>query len=195
VAVPDLARARDLLTEFELPAGIVRHSEGVRAVATAAARLVADAGVTLDERLVQAAALLHDVDKPEIRTRGGEHGLVGAARLAELGYPELGPPVASHPLGCLLDDERFPRGWASVIVAIADRHVAQSFVTVDERLDDMIRRHAEHRASIEAARRPAQALEHELADLLELPVDAVVERLRAAWQCDPIVRGLATGPG
>ena len=90
-------------------------------------------------------------------------------------------PVASHPVTCLLDDDRFPRGWASVVVAVADRHVAQTFMTVDERLDDMIERHPRHRASIEAARRPAHALEGDLADAAGLSVVALVDRLRAAW--------------
>lgn len=170
--------------------GIVRHSEGVRAVATAAARLVSAAGIAVDQRLVESAALLHDVDKPEIATTGGEHGTVGAARLSALGYGELAAPVASHPLVCLLNDARFPRGWPSVVLAIADRHVAQDFVTIDQRLDEMARRHPEHRVQIEAARRPAHALERELAELVDQPVDEVVARLRAAWEADAVVRRL-----
>jgi hypothetical protein len=91
-------------------------------------------------------------------------------------------PVASHPITALLDDDRFPIGWPSVLVAVADRHVAQSFVTVDERLDDMKLRHPDHAESIESARRPAHALEAEVADAAGLTVDALVDRLRAAWE-------------
>jgi hypothetical protein len=99
-----------------------------------------------------------------------------------MGYPELAMPVASHPVSCLLDDDRFPRGWPSVLVAIADRHVAQEFLTIDQRLDEMATRYPEHRAGIEAARRPAHALERELAETLGLSTEALVERLRAAWE-------------
>jgi hypothetical protein len=99
-----------------------------------------------------------------------------------MGYPELAMPVASHPVNCLLDDDRFPRGWPSVLVAIADRHVEQEFVTIDQRLDGMAARHPEYRASIEAARRPAHVLERELADTLGFGSEALVERLRAAWE-------------
>jgi hypothetical protein len=91
-------------------------------------------------------------------------------------------PVASHPITCLLDDDRFPIGWPSVLVAVADRHVAQRFMTVDERLDDMKARHPEHAESIESARRPAHALEAELAAVTGLSVDDLVQRLRAAWE-------------
>jgi hypothetical protein len=90
-------------------------------------------------------------------------------------------PIASHPVTCLLDDDRFPRGWPSVLVAVSDRHVGQAFMTIDERLDDMIERHPAHRAGIEAARRPAHALERELADAAGLQVAELVERLRLAW--------------
>jgi hypothetical protein len=99
-----------------------------------------------------------------------------------MGYEELAIPIASHPLTALLDDDRFPIGWPSVLVAVADRHVAQAFMTIDERLDDMKARHPEHAVSIETARRPAHALEKELAEATGLSVDALVDRLRAAWE-------------
>jgi uncharacterized protein with PhoU and TrkA domain len=67
-------------------------------------------------------------------------------------------------------------------VAVADRHVAQEFVTVDERLDEMKARYPEHAASIEAARRPAHALEAQLAEVTGLSADELVERLRSAWE-------------
>ena len=69
-----------------------------------------------------------------------------------------------------------------MIVAAADRHVAQEFLTIDERLADMARRHPAHVASIEAARRPAHRLEAELAEATGLSVAQLVERLRAAWE-------------
>jgi len=55
-------------------------------------------------------------------------------------------------------------------------------MTIDERLDDMKLRHPAHAGSIESARRPAHALEAELADTVGLSVDDLVARLRAAWE-------------
>jgi putative nucleotidyltransferase with HDIG domain len=182
VALPDRETVRRLLDEAALPEGIRVHSEGVARVAVAAAGLVAESGIPVDGWLVEAAALLHDIDKPEVRRTGGEHGVVGARRLEEAGHEELAMPVASHPVTALLDDDRYPLGWPSVIVAVADRHVAQSFLSVDERLDDMKLRHPEYAASIEAARRPSHALEAELADAAGLQVDDLVARLRSAWE-------------
>jgi putative nucleotidyltransferase with HDIG domain len=182
MAVPDRDTARRLLAEADLPAGIVVHSEGVARVAVAAAGLVAEAQIPVDGALVEAAALLHDFDKVEIRRTGGEHGIVGARRLEAMGYPELAMPVASHPITALLDDDRYPIGWPSVLLAVADRHVGQAFMTVDERLDDMQRRHPEYAADIESVRPAAHALEVELAEVTGLGVDELVDRLRSAWQ-------------
>ena len=182
MALPDRETVQRLLDEAELPYGIRIHSAGVARVAVAAAGLVAESGIPVDGWLVEAAALLHDIDKPEVRRSGGEHGIVGARRLEAAGHEELAMPVASHPVTALLDEGRFPIGWPSVLVAVADRHVAQEFLTIDERLDDMKRRHPEHADSIEAARRPSHALEAELAEAAGLPAEDLVARLRAAWE-------------
>jgi uncharacterized protein len=182
VAIPDRGTALRILDDAELPNGIRRHSEGVARVAVEAARMVAEAGIFVDAALVEAAALLHDIDKPIIRRRGGLHGEVAAEMLAQMGYPELAGPVASHPVACLLDDARSPRGWPSVLLAIADRRVAQSFVTIEERLADMAARHPRFRAQIEAARAPAQALERELVEVTRLDPHTLQDRLRSAWR-------------
>lgn len=182
MVVPSRIDAERLLASYALPDGIVVHSRGVSRVAAEAARLLAAAGVAVDPHLVEVAALLHDIDKLETRDQDGQHGLVAARWLTELGYAELAEPVASHPIGCLLDPERVPRGWTSVSVAVADRHVAQRFVSIDERIDDQARRYPAYRASLEAARQPAHTMEAELATAVGLSVEQLVGRLRTAWE-------------
>jgi hypothetical protein len=55
-------------------------------------------------------------------------------------------------------------------------------MTIDERLDDMRERHPNYAESIEAARRPAHALEAEIAEATGLTVEALVARLRSGWE-------------
>jgi putative nucleotidyltransferase with HDIG domain len=184
MAIPTGEHARRILATLDVPRGIVIHSEGVARVAAAAARLLEGAGIPVDVPLVEAAALLHDIDKPRIRETGERHGIAAARMLDAMGYPELVAPVASHPLNCLLDEELYPRGWPSVLLAIADKHVAQRFTGLDERIDGMLERHPEYRDEIEASRAPAHALEHELAEVLGIGVDELVARLRAAYDAD-----------
>jgi putative nucleotidyltransferase with HDIG domain len=181
VAVPSLAEAQQLLASFSLPDGIVTHSRGVSRVAAEAARLLAAAGIEVDPRLVEVAALLHDIDKPETREDGSQHGIVAARWMAERGYPELAEPIASHPIGCLLDPARAPRGWASVAVAVADRHVAQEFVTIDQRIKDQARRYPAFRAHLAAAGAQAHAMQAELAAAAGLSVHVLEARLQSAW--------------
>jgi hypothetical protein len=102
--------------------------------------------------------------------------------MIELGLEELAIPIASHPVTALLDEQRFPRGWPSVILSVADRHVAQEFVSTDERIDDLALRHPEYRADLERARPRAHALEAELAEVAGLTVESLVARLRGAWE-------------
>jgi putative nucleotidyltransferase with HDIG domain len=182
VAIPSRDRAEEILASHELPEGIVTHARGVARVAVEAARLVARAEIPVDPGLVEGAALLHDIDKPETRRSGGLHGVVGARWLTEMGFAELAPPVASHPVSCLLDEARFPRGWPSVIVSVADRHVAQSFLTIDQRIDEMTGRYPQYRSELSAARRPAHALAAELAEAAGIGIDELVAHLRAAWE-------------
>ena len=182
MAVPTLAQAELLLASFDLPEGIVTHSHGVSRVAGEVARLLEAAKIAVDPNLVAVAALLHDVDKLVTRGDGEGHGVVGAQWMAERGYPELAEPIASHPIACLLDPARTPRGWPSLSVAVADRHVAQTFVSIDDRIDDQARRYPEFRATLEAARAPAHAMQADLAAAAGLSANQLDDRLRAAWE-------------
>jgi putative nucleotidyltransferase with HDIG domain len=181
MGIPTLADAELLLASFELPDGIVTHARGVSRVAAEAARLLDATGIAIDPHLVEVAALLHDIDKVETRDHGAEHGLTGARWMAERGFAELSEPIASHPILCLLDPSRTPRGWASVSVAVADRRVAQDFVSIDERIDDLQQRYPDVRADLEAARAPSHAMQGELAAAAGLSNDELEKRLAAAW--------------
>lgn len=102
--------------------------------------------------------------------------------MTERGWPELAGPIASHPISSLIDPSRSPQGWASKAVAIADRHVAQRFVSIDERIDDQARRYPEFQVELDAARAAAHAMEAELAAAARLEVGELVARLRNAFE-------------
>ena len=156
MAIPGLDSARSDPRLDALPDGIVVHSRGVARVATAAATWSRRRGVPVDVRLVEVAALLHDIDKPETRrTAGARHP--GRARLT-MGYPELAMPVASHPVTAPARRGAFPARLAVGLVSVADRHVHQEFVTIDERIDDCWPAHPSTRDEVGAARPPAHAL-------------------------------------
>jgi hypothetical protein len=64
---------------------------------------------------------------------------------------------------------------------VADRHVAQEFLTIDQRIEDQALRYPAFRAELEACREPARVMQEELAAAAGLSSNSLEERLRAAW--------------
>jgi hypothetical protein len=60
--------------------------------------------------------------------------------------------------------------------------VAQEFVTIDGRIDDLSQRYPDFRADLEAARAPAHAMQAEVAAAAGMRIEELEERLAAAWQ-------------
>jgi hypothetical protein len=107
------------------------------------------AGRSVDRRLVEAAALLHDVDKldavrPEVN--GLAHGEGSAEWLARQGYPELGPAIVGHPVTHLADAVWFAQWLASaspeaLIVSYADKRAGQRLESMAQRFASWERRY------------------------------------------------------
>jgi hypothetical protein len=98
---------------------------------------------------VEAAALLHDVDKvipADDPARRLAHGDGSADWLTRQGHPELARLVANHPVTRLVDDER-ARRWAAFasreerIVAYADKRAGQRLESMADRFASWRRRY------------------------------------------------------
>jgi hypothetical protein len=142
--------AASLLLSLDPPAWFVRHARAVAEVAGWLAARIETRGVAIDRRLVEAAALLHDVDKAlpgGDPARGLPHGEGSAAWLTRGGHAELGRLVANHPVTRLLDSDGYRR-WASFasreerIVAYADKRAGQRLESMDARFKSWRRRYA-----------------------------------------------------
>ncbi|MGI8928212.1 MAG: HD domain-containing protein [Candidatus Limnocylindrales bacterium] len=119
--------------------------------------------------LVEAAALLHDVDKAlpaghPLKPLG--HGEAGAAWLREQGHDELAGAVANHPVTRLADDEHYSL-WihdATVeerVVSYADKRATQDLVSLDQRFSRWIERKGDT-PKMQVARGRAEALERDV---------------------------------
>jgi putative nucleotidyltransferase with HDIG domain len=155
------------------------------------------AGVAVDRRLVEAAALLHDVDKAlssdhPVRALG--HGAAGAEWLRQAGHPELSRAVIAHPV-MRLDDEG-AEDWCvsgpieERIVAYADKRATQRVVSLEQRFARWERRHPEQAERLSRAHERARLLERALCDQVGVEPCAV-ERLR--WVDDAMARARAAG--
>jgi hypothetical protein len=97
---------------------------------------------------VEAAALLHDVDKvlpPDDPASALPHGDGGADWLTRVGHAELARAVANHPVTRLADADRYRR-WSAFatreerIVAYADKRCGQRLESMAERFASWERR-------------------------------------------------------
>lgn len=185
MSIPTRTEAAQILRALEPPEWLAVHSAAVAEVATFLATAIDARGHAIHVPLVEAAALLHDVDKAlpadhPLKPLG--HGDAGAAWLRERGYDELAGAVANHPVTRLADDEHYSL-WvrdATVeerVVAYADKRATQDLVTLDERFDRWIERHGDTDA-IRLARERAKALEKEICSAAGIDPDDV---RRSPW--------------
>jgi HD domain-containing protein len=167
MTVPGRVEAAELLLSLDPPAWFLRHSRAVAEVAGWLGARIAAAGTSIDRRLVEAAALLHDVDKllpAGDRASALPHGDGSAAWLTRNGHPELARAAAGHPVTRLVDGERYRR-WASFasreerVVAYADKRAGQRLESMAARFASWQRRYPdgwsapEARAVLDRARR------------------------------------------
>lgn len=147
--MPGRVDAATLLLSLDPPPWFVRHARAVAEVAAWLAARIDARGTPVDRRLVESAALLHDVDKllpSDDPARALSHGDGSAAWLARHGHPELARAVAGHPVTRLLDGDRFRR-WAAFasreerIVAYADKRGGQHLESMDARFASWRRRY------------------------------------------------------
>ena len=88
--IPTKAECYRILELNNVPLNIIRHSEVVLRVSNQIYDQIGKRH-NLDQRIIEAVALLHDVEKTkEDHTHAGEQFLIN------LGYPEIASHVAEH---------------------------------------------------------------------------------------------------
>ena len=180
MSVPGRTEAAALLLSVGPSPRLERHSRAVAEVAAWLAFRIADRGIAIDRRLVEAAALLHDLDKAlprSHRLRKLPHGEGSAAWLRDRGRDELAPIVANHPVTCLAD-ARFGDGrWSgfdsieAAVVSYADKRARQRLLPMEKRFAIWRRKYSVAPAGsgnawsqdrLQEIRERADRLEHEI---------------------------------
>jgi hypothetical protein len=166
MTIPERREAARLLRSLDPPRWFLRHACAVADVAAWLATRTSARGDPLDRAAVDAAALLHDVDKlPAARTTGRRHGDGSAAWLEAQGHGELGVLVRDHPV-TRLADPGFDAWLAGApaearIIAYADKRAGQRLEPMDARFASWRRRYPGgwDDETIDLVRRRARALE------------------------------------
>jgi putative nucleotidyltransferase with HDIG domain len=181
MTVPSRDQACRVLLDLGPSPRLVRHATAVAEIAGFLAWRTERRGIPVDRRLVESAALLHDIDKA--MPRGDQpHGEAGARWLSGHGYPELSDAVASHPVSRLGDDSQYAAFVSGTsretrIVAYADKRAAQRLAPMNRRFLRWERRHPELETSLARARERALKLEREVCEAAGVTPEAV-RRLR-----------------
>lgn len=183
MTVPTRGEALALLLSVQPSERLLQHVTVVAEVAAFLAHRAQRAGLPVDRRLAETAALLHDVDKAlpadhPLRELG--HGAAGAAWLRAAGHAELSRAVTSHPVMQL--DEPDAGEWVRSapleerIVCYADKRATQRVVSLEQRFERWQRRHPEYGERLSVALALARTLESELCAALGIQPEGV-ERL------------------
>ncbi len=151
--VPSTAECMVLLSrKMRVDSPIIAHSSKVAQIALHLARELNEKGCNLNEKLIVAAALLHDMAKGQ-----SDHPAVAARTLVEWGYPGVAAIVGAH-----MDPPTLPSQEISheEVVCLADKMVlGDRMVTVEERFRNKAETFAGHPAvAAEVSRRLAKIL-------------------------------------
>lgn len=119
-----------------MPYHIFCHSMMVRRVSVIIAYMLIKAGRNLDIRLIDRAALLHDICKMDSIDTGNNHALMGRQLMEKLGYPRLGEIIGQH---VVLESLRLNE---TMVVNYADKRVMHDrVVTLSQRFVDLMDRY------------------------------------------------------
>ena len=147
MTVPTRREAARLLLSLAPPAWFLQHATAVADVAAWLARRAEAQGSDVDVEAIEAAALLHDVDKLPSVTRPAHlrHGEGSATWLEARGFPALAALVRDHPVTRLADDADAARLAAAPlearIVAYSDKRAGLRLESMDERFASWRRRY------------------------------------------------------
>ena len=186
MAIPSREEAAQILRSLDPPDWHLAHSAAVADVAAFLAAKIDEQGHTISIALVEAAALLHDVDKALPKTEPLKelgHSDAGAHWLSDNGYGELAGSVAAHPVTRLADNDHYAV-WARTatveerVVAYADKRAMQDLVSMDDRFSTWVEKHGDTDV-MRIARDRAEILESSVCAAAGMAPDEV-ERLRWA---------------
>jgi uncharacterized protein len=162
--LPDPEQCLLILKNYHVPEHIIEHSRKVRRLALVLCRLLNRHGEQLDQALVEAGSLLHDIAKARTLGTGGNHAQAGACLLRELGFPGVAEVVRQH---VILDAgvEHGPITEAQVVHYCDKRVKHTTVVSLEERFRDLRNRYgqsAEALARLEILERQTFLLEERL---------------------------------
>jgi len=177
--IPTRDQCEELMAKHSMLPNIVEHSFQVMRVSLAITDNLKDS-VSVNRDLVIAAALLHDITKTRSLKTKERHAASGGVLLRDLGYERVAGIVEQHVT--LLNLNLEGRLEEMEIVYYADKRVMHDkIVTIDDRVDDLIRRYANGeeilRSRILKNKEQALAVERKIAGFMKIDIQDALKML------------------
>lgn len=130
--IPNEHQCRQLWEKYGLSERKRKHVELVAKVARFFAQQINNVtNLPINQSLLSAAALLHDIDKNVEKLPGERHPDAGVRILTEEGMEEVAALVATHSLHTILTG--LPKTWEEKLLFLADKMVKDDVIGVDAR--------------------------------------------------------------
>ena len=170
--IPTEHQCKKLWEKYNLPEYKKRHVAFVARVALylATQLKIKTLNFKINEQLLIAGALLHDIDKNIPKNSSEQHPDTAVRILREEGMEEVAELVKTHSLYAILDSAISPKTWEEKLLYLADKMVKQEIITVDKRFalwnDEHL--HLDAQATLDAAYLKVKELEKEIFDRIGL---------------------------
>ena len=176
--IPTRSQCLLLFDKFELPSLKRVHVEAVTNLAkTLANKLKSkNAKLKINLELLEAACLLHDIDKNIPPKKGERHPDSVVRVLNELGFSKVAQVIKKHPLHAILDPELMPQTWEEKLLYLADKMVKYEVIGVEYRFKLWYKENLPRAAGtqLDASYPKVKALEKEIFDLIGEKPDSFI---------------------
>lgn len=175
--IPDELQAKHLWDKYELPEAKRLHVSLVAKVALFLAKelRMRNNELGINTKLLNAGALLHDIDKNVPKLSGESHPDAGVRILKEEGMEEVAQLVKTHPVHSILDPAIAPKTLEEKLLFLADKMVKFEILTVDKRFSLWNAEHLPQDAQqvLDQSYSKVKALEKEVFDIIAIRPEEV----------------------
>lgn len=170
--IPAEEEIKKLWDRYRLPERKRRHATVVAKVAMMLAQKI-----PVDKKLLQAAALLHDIDSAALHLSGERHPDTAVRILRDEGMEEVADLVKTHPLHAILDPAIAPKTWEEKLLYLADKMVKYDIVGVTKRFALWRGEHlpVQERKILDASYPKVKKLEQEVFRLAGITLDDILK--------------------
>ncbi|MBI2405040.1 HDIG domain-containing protein [Candidatus Gottesmanbacteria bacterium] len=177
--IPNEEEVKALWDKYQLPDKKRLHVSLVAKVALFLAKELRFTiyDLRINDKLLLAGALLHDIDKNIPKLPGEVHPDAAVRILRQEEMREVADLVKTHPLHAILDPKLAPKTWEEKLLFLADKMVKHEIVGVDTRFSLWNAEHLPQKEQkiLDRAYPKVKALEREIFDMMGIKPEKVAQ--------------------